>query len=89
MIDHELAAMLVCPKDRLPLQLADAELLSRVNRAIAAGRVKNQAGRAVEDMLAAALVRQDQALLYPVVDDIPVLLIEEAIPLDQIRQEPP
>ena len=52
MIDRELAEMLVCPKDRLPLKLADQPLLSRVNRAIAAGRLKNQAGRPVEDPLA-------------------------------------
>ena len=58
-----------------------------MNRAIAAGRVKNQAGRPVEDLLSAALVRQDDTLLYPVLDDIPVLLIEEAIALDQIEQE--
>jgi uncharacterized protein YbaR (Trm112 family) len=89
MIDKELAEMLVCPKDRLPLKLADPALLSRVNRAIAAGRVKNQAGRAVEDSLSAALVRHDHALLYPIVDDIPVLLIEEAILLDQIEGESP
>ncbi len=87
MIDRELAEMLVCPKDRLPLKLADQPLLSRLNRAIAAGRVKNQAGRPVEDLLHAALVRHDHTLLYPIVDDIPVLLIEEAIALDQIEQE--
>ncbi len=89
MIDRELAALLVCPKDRVPLKLAEPRLLSRVNRAIAAGRVKNQAGRAVEDQLSAALVRQDDTLLYPVLDGIPVLLVEEAIALDQIEQDPP
>jgi uncharacterized protein YbaR (Trm112 family) len=30
------------------------------------------------------LVREDGTLLYPIVDDIPVLLTEEAIPLEAI-----
>jgi len=35
-------------------------------------------------MVGVWLVRADAALLYPVVDDVPVLLIDEAIPLGQI-----
>ena len=85
MIDKELLGILVCPRDRTPLSLADAELLARLNRAIAAAQVKNLGGRAVTEPLAGGLVRQDKALLYPIVDDIPVLLADEAIPLDQIR----
>jgi uncharacterized protein YbaR (Trm112 family) len=60
-------------------------LLARINRAIAAGRVKNRAGRPMEHPLAGGLVRKDQTLLYPIVDDIPVLLADEAIPLAEIR----
>ena len=46
--------------------------------------MKNQAGRPVEQPLAGGLVRTDDALLYPIVDDIPVLLADEAIPLGQL-----
>ena len=84
MIDQELLKILVCPVDHTPLRLADARLLARLNRAIAAGRVRNVAGRIVIDSLKEGLVRQDEARLYPVVDDIPVLLVEEAIPLEQL-----
>ena len=84
MIDKELLRILVCPKDHSPLSVADAELLARLNQAIAAAKVKNLAGRAVTEPLAGGLVRQDKTLLYPIVDDIPVLLADEAIPLDQI-----
>jgi uncharacterized protein YbaR (Trm112 family) len=85
MINKELLPILVCPTDQTPLRIATDQLLARLNRAIAAGRVKNQAGRSVEQPLAGGLVRADNTLLYPIVDDIPVLLLDEAIPLAQIR----
>jgi len=84
MIDKELLSILVCPTDRTPLRMADQQTLTRLNRAIAAGRVRNQAGRPVEQPLAGGLVRADGALLYPIVDEIPVLLADEAIPLGQL-----
>jgi uncharacterized protein len=86
MIDKELLEILVCPQNHMPLRLADDALLGRLNRAIAGGRICNQVGRAVEDHLQGGLVRRDQALLYPIVDDIPVLLAEEAIPLEQLGE---
>jgi uncharacterized protein YbaR (Trm112 family) len=86
MIDKETLEILVCPKDRTPLHLADSRLMARLNRAVAMGRVKNVAGRPVEDSLQGGLVRHDGTLLYPIVDDIPVLLVEEAIPLEVIDE---
>jgi uncharacterized protein YbaR (Trm112 family) len=86
MIDQEFLETLVCPQNRTPLRLADARLLGKLNRAIAAGRICNKAGRLVQDSLAAGLVRQDHAWLYPIVDDIPVLLADEAIALDQLGE---
>ena len=84
MIDKKLLGILVCPTDHTPLSIAGEQLITRVNRAIAAGRVKNQAGRPVEQPIEGGLLRADKTLLYPVVDDIPVLLADEAIPLAQI-----
>ncbi len=84
MISKELLAILVCPENRTPLALADAALLAAVNRAIALGSVKNKGGEAVSEPLDAGLLREDRAVLYPVVDRIPILLADAAIPLDQI-----
>ncbi len=85
MIDKELLQTLVCPQDRTPLKLADKSTLAKVNRAIAAGRVKNRAGHRLEESLQGALLRRDRTVLYPIVDDIPVLLVEEAILLEPIE----
>jgi uncharacterized protein YbaR (Trm112 family) len=86
MISKELLKILVCPENQTQLELAGDQLLSRLNRAIGAGKVTNRMGRVVDQLLQAGLVRQDQTLLYPVVDDIPVLLLGEAISLEQIRE---
>lgn len=81
MIDKELLAILACPETHQPLALADTALLQRVNARIAAGGVKNVGGAAVQEPLAAGLVREDQRIVYPVRDEIPVLLIDEGIPV--------
>ncbi len=81
MISKELLGILVCPQDRTPLGLADLDLVAKLNRSIAAGVLKNMAGEKVEQPLEGGLVRKDGTLLYPIVDGIPVMLVDEAIRL--------
>ncbi|MEK9896669.1 MAG: Trm112 family protein [Burkholderiaceae bacterium] len=81
MVDQILLDILVCPETKQPLRVADAELVGRVNAAIEAGTLKNRGGEPVTQTLAEALVREDGTLLYPVRDDIPIMLIDESIPL--------
>lgn len=81
MVDQELLDILVCPETKQPVRLAEAGLLERLNAAIDAGEVRNQGGEAVTERVEEALVREDGAVLYPVRDDIPIMLIDEAIPL--------
>ena len=80
MIDKELLAILACPETHQPLAMADAALLARVNARIQAGQVKNVGGAAVTEALPAGLVRSDGRIVYPIRDEIPVLLIDEGIP---------
>jgi uncharacterized protein len=84
MIDKGLLKVLVCPKDRSPLTVADSRLTARLNRAISAGRVVNCGGRGVAQPIDGGLVRQDKTLLYPIIDGIPILLADEAILLDKL-----
>jgi len=84
MIDEETLAILRCPEGRMPLRVADKDLLDRVNAAIADGKVVNRGGQAVSQPINGGLVREDGAVLYPIVDEIPVLLVEEAVALDQL-----
>jgi uncharacterized protein len=79
-IDKELLAILACPETHQPLAVADAALLARVNARIKAGGQKNVGGTAVTEPLDAGLVREDGRIVYPIRDEIPVLLIDEGLP---------
>jgi uncharacterized protein len=81
MVDAELLKILCCPETRQPLSLADAALLQRLNEEITAGRLKNRAGKPVTRKCDGGLVRKDGQFVYPICESIPVLLIDEAIPL--------
>ncbi len=82
MVDPELLEILVCPETRQPVRLAEPDVVTRVNSAIEAGRVVNQGGQEVREPIEEGLVREDGKVLYPVREDIPIMLIDEAIPLD-------
>lgn len=77
----DLIAILICPESKQPLAPATPAQLAAVNAAIRAGNAYNRSGARVEKELTDALVRQDGRLLYPVEDDIPVMLVEESIAL--------
>ncbi len=85
MVDQELLDILVCPENKTPVKLVDAAVLDRVNAAIAGGAIKNRAGEAVAESIDGGLLRADGQYLYPVRDDIPIMLIDEAIPMAQVR----
>jgi len=84
MIDPELLAILVCPETKQPLTQAGKDVLNRLNQAVQGGYVENQGGEKVTSRLHEGLVREDGKVLYPVKDDIPIMLLDEAIRLDSL-----
>ncbi len=76
--------MLICPISRQPLHPADAALIAKVNKAVGSGGLKDQLGRTISEPFDEALVREDGKMLYPVRDDIPVMLPDEAVDLAQL-----
>jgi len=69
------------------LSPAGDDLVRRINAAIRDGRLTNLAGKRLEETIDGGLVREDGALLYPIIDDIPVLLRDDAISLDELTTD--
>ena len=84
MVDQDLLDILVCPENKTAVKLVDDEVLAKVNDAIQAKTLKNRAGEAIEDAVDGGLLREDGAYLYAIRDDIPIMLIDESIPMDQL-----
>ena len=81
MVDAELLKILCCPETHQPLTLADTSVLQRLNEQIGAGRLLNRAGKPVTRKCDGGLIRKDGQFVYPICEDIPILLMDEAIPL--------
>ncbi len=77
MLSAELLSILRCPETLQSLSLAPADVLVRVARE----QLLDCSGNPVALPLEAGLRREDGALLYPIRSGIPILLVEEAIPL--------
>ena len=84
LISEQLLAMVRCPETRASLTMAAAPLVAALNARVARRDLKNRAGDIVEQPLDGALVRQDGVVLYPIINGIPVLLVDEGIPLEQL-----
>jgi len=59
-------------------------LIQRLNEAIQNRRLQNKGKQAVTDPVEGGLLRADGKMLYPIRENIPVMLIEEGIPLEQL-----
>jgi uncharacterized protein len=79
MLSPEFLAILRCPEDHSKLSLADSALIERLNSAVAAKELKSRSGQAVEKSLDGGLLRADGRVLYPIIDKIPILLVDEGI----------
>lgn len=84
-MDRKLLDLLVCPATRQPLALLDKPGLEALNRAIAAGSVNRVDGASQTETIREALITRDRKTLYRIDDGIPVLLIEEGIPVAAVE----
>lgn len=80
-MDERWIACMICPESGQAFDPAPTALLEDLNDRIAAGNLKDRKGLAVARRLDGGLVRQDGRYLYPVVEGIPVLIVDESIPL--------
>jgi len=84
-VDGKLLEILCCPVSKVPLTRLPASRLKKLNEAIAAGDVQYVRGESVDQPLREALITEDSRVIYPVVDDIPILLEERGIGTTQLN----
>lgn len=85
-LSPELIKILCCPETHQEIHFADSSLVAQANQRIAAGTLHNRAGDKVSEAIEGGFVRSDGQFLYPIRKGIPVMLIGEAIPVDQIAE---
>ena len=81
MIDKMLLDMLACPETHKPLREATPAEVERINARIAAGTLVNRGGQKVTERIDGGLLVEGGQFLYPVYADIPIVLVEDALPL--------
>ena len=84
-VDPELVEILVWPDTKLNVDLVPAETVEKINLAIKESIVLNVDGQSVKEPLQDGLLREDDKIIYPVRDSIPVMLIGEGIPMEQFE----
>ncbi|HVS01953.1 MAG TPA: Trm112 family protein [Thermoanaerobaculia bacterium] len=79
-VDPELLEILVCPKTKASLELVD--LPPEVRTQVA--EKYREHFRDEEPVVEQGLYCAESALVYPIVSDIPVMLVDEALPASAI-----
>ena len=85
-VNGKLLEILCCPVSKTPLTVLGRQKLDKLNNAIKSGEALFVDGEKVTDPLQEALVTEDGKVVYPVQDDIPVLLEEKGIGTTQFQE---
>ena len=83
MISSNLLDILCCPETKEDVALVTEDMVKKINAKIESGGVKNRGGQPVMEKIESGLLRKDGRILYPIRDDIPVMLIDEGLPMEQ------
>ena len=84
-VDRKLLEILCCPVSKSPLTVLGQEKLDKLNSTISGGEALYVDGKKVKEPLTEGLISEDGKVIYPVQDDIPVLLEEKGIGTTQFQ----
>ncbi len=82
-MDEKLLEIMCCPETHQPLAKAGVELIDDLNQRIQAGTLVDRVDEKVTEPIDGGLIREDGKILLPIRQDIPVMLIDQGIPLGQ------
>lgn len=86
MISDELLNVIACPETKQDLVIADGSIVEKINSLIESGELKNRSKQLIVEKIDGGLIQKEaQQYLYPIRNEIPILLIDESIPLENIK----
>ena len=85
-VDGKLLEILCCPVSKTPLTVLSRQKLDNLNEAIKSGEALYVGGEKVTETLQEGLITEDGKVIYPVQDDIPILLEEKGIGTTQFQK---
>jgi len=84
-VNGKLLEILCCPVSKTPLRVLGQQKLGHLNDAIKSGDALYVDGEKITDPLQEGLITEDGKVIYPVQDDIPILLEEKGIGTTQFQ----
>ncbi|MCH7950189.1 MAG: hypothetical protein IH823_08805 [Candidatus Dadabacteria bacterium] len=85
MINEELLNIIVCPETKQDLVIAESNIVEKINTLIENGELLNRSKQKVTEKIDGGLIQKDdRKYLYPIRDEIPILLIDESIALEGV-----
>ena len=85
MINEKLLNIIVCPETKQDLVIAESDIVEKINTLIENGELQNRSKQKVTEKIDGGLIQKnDRKYLYPIRDEIPILLIDESIALEGV-----
>lgn len=84
-VNGKLLEILCCPVSKTPLIVLGQQKLEKLNSAISNGEALFVDGEKIVDPLQEGLITEDGKVIYPVQDNIPILLEEKGIGTTQFQ----
>lgn len=85
MIKEELLNVICCPETKEDLVLADQDLVDKINSLIDGGEIESRIKQKITKRIDGGLIQKEsRRFLYPIRNEIPILIIDESIPLEKI-----
>ena len=84
-MDEETLKILRCPKTKESLQLLSMDKLEKLNKQISESKVSSMDGSIVNSLFKECLINKSEDIIYPVIDEIPILIIEKCILVKNIE----
>ncbi len=85
MIRQELLNIIVCPETKQDLVIAESDIVEKINTLIENGDLLNRSKQKVTEKIDGGLIQKDdRKYLYPIRNEIPILLIDESIALEGV-----